>query len=372
MEKISTSIHRCFQEISDPRLESRCRHDLMPILVISLLATIAGADSYNDIELFAKSKKEWLSTFLDLPNGIPSHDTFNRVFSSISPEEFTKCFITWTQSLSESISGVVAIDGKTLRRSFDSAAEPTFLHMVSAWSSGNGLVLGQIRTAAKSNEITAIPQLIDMLDLQDSIVTIDAAGCQKNIAQNILDADADYVLALKANQRGTFEKAQSLFDKIKKGDAHDIFFTQYEKTEKNRGRLETRAVCSIDVSSMDVFASWAGLKNITEIISTREIKERNTTVETRYFISSLPADAELLGKAIRSHWSIENSLHWVLDVVFREDYARNRKDHSAENMATLRRMAINFIKKETSSKTSIRGKRLKAAWSNDYLIKLLA
>ena len=371
MEIVSTSIHRCFQGLNDPRLETRCRHELMPILVISLLAVVAGADSFNDIELFAKSKKDWLCTFLDLPNGIPSHDTFNRVFSSISSEEFSKCFITWTQSLAENIRGVVAIDGKTLRRSFDSAAEPTFLHMVSAWSSENDLVLGQIRTAAKSNEITAIPQLIAMLDLQDSIVTIDAAGCQKNIAQNILDADADYVLALKANQRGTFEKAQSLFAKLKKEDAHDIVFTQHEKTEKNRGRLETRTACSIDVSGMDVFSSWAGLNSISEIISTRETKNHKTTVETRYFISSLPADAESLSKAIRSHWGIENSLHWVLDVVFKEDYARNRKDHSAENMAILRHMAINFIKKETSSKTSIRGKRLKAAWNNDYLIKLL-
>ena len=366
-----TSIHKYFQDITDPRVRNRSSHLFIEILAVALLATLAGAESFNDIELFAKNKKDWLNTFLTLPNGIPSHDTFNRVFSSILPEEFSKCFVAWTKSLAQKIEGVVAIDGKTLRSSFDSASQTSALHMVSAWSAENDLVLGQMRTAAKSNEITAIPKLIAMLDIEGAIVTIDAMGCQKGIAQSILNADADYVLTLKGNQATTLENVKSMFEEIEK-NASQGACTQYETTEKDHGRIETRKTCSINVTGMEEFKEWPGLESVTKIISIREIIGQGKTEETRYYLSSLAADAEKIGLAIRSHWGIENSVHWILDVNFREDYARNRKDYSAENMAILRHMALNLIKKERSSKTSFRGKRLKASWSDDYLVTLLS
>ena len=372
MQTGMTSIHKYFQDITDPRVTNRSSHLFIEILAIALIATLAGAENFNDIELFAKNKEVWFGTFLTLPGGIPSHDTFNRVFSLILPEEFSKCFIAWTKSLAQKIEGVVAIDGKTLRSSFDSASQTSALHMVSAWSAENELVLGQIRTAAKSNEITAIPQLIAMLDLEGATVTIDAMGCQKGIAQSILNAGADYILALKGNQGNTLGNVKSIWEEIEKNVSHRAFYTQYETTDKDHGRIETRKVYSINVTGMEEFKEWPGLKSVTKIVSSREIIGQGTTEETRYYLSSLQADAKKIGLAVRSHWGIENSLHWILDVNFREDHARNRKDHSAENMAILRHMALNLIKKERSTKTSFRGKRHKASWSDDYLLSFLS
>jgi predicted transposase YbfD/YdcC len=367
-----TSIHKYFQDIFDPRVKNRSSHLFMDILVIALLAILAGAESFNDIELFAESTEAWLRTFLELSGGIPSHDTFNRIFSLILPEEFSKCFIAWTQALAQKIEGVVAIDGKTLRGSFDSASKTSALHMVSAWSSENELVLGQIRTSAKSNEITAIPELIAILDLEGSTVTIDAMGCQKKIAQSIMNAGADYILNLKRNQENTLESVKYLFEWEETNNFGGVFCTQYETLDKDHGRIETRKVYSIDVNDMEEFKEWPGLESVTKLVSIREIVGKTSTEEVRYYLSSLPADAEKIGTAVRLHWGIENSLHWILDVNFGEDYARNRKGHSAENMAILRHMAVNLIKKERSSKRSFRGKRLKASWSNDYLINLLS
>jgi predicted transposase YbfD/YdcC len=345
----------------------------MDILVIALCATISGAEGFNDIELYGKSKEEWLRTFLALPNGIPSHDTFNRVFASLSPEEFSKCFIKWTASLAEKLKGVVAIDGKTLRRSFSSSSKTTALHMVSAWSSENELVLGQIRTAAKSNEITAIPQLISILDIRGCTVTIDAMGCQKDIAQKIKDGEANYILALKGNQGNTMDATEFLFKCEEKDGFRGVFHTEYETLEKNHGRIEKREIYSVGIpNDIEEFTEWPGLKSVTMVVSTREITGEEPTMERRYYLSSLPARAEQIGKAIRDHWGIENSLHWILDVDFREDCARNRKNHSAENMAILRHMVVNLVKKEKSSKTSFRGKLLKASWNDDYVLKLLS
>jgi len=234
------------------------------------------------------------------------------------PEEFSKCFIAWTQALAQKIEGVVAIDGKTLRGSFDSASEKSALHMVSAWSSENEIVLGQIRTAVKSNEITAIPQLIAMLDLEGSIVTIDAMGCQKEIAKDILNEGADYILALKGNQKNTLESVQCIFNWEEKNNFRGIFCTQHETVEKDHGRIETRKAYSIDVSGMEGFEEWAGLKSITKLVSIREVIGREPTEEIRYYISSLTAEAKKIGTAIRSHWGVENGLHWILDVNFRE------------------------------------------------------
>jgi predicted transposase YbfD/YdcC len=373
MSETRSSVHQYFAELTDPRKESHIHHLLLDILFIALCAVICGAESFYDMELFAKSKNDFFCSFLDLPNGIPSHDTFNRILSRLSPDEFRKCFIKWSQALSQKLKGVVAIDGKTLRRSFDSASKKMPIHLVSAWSAENRMVFGQIKTAAKSNEITAIPELIALLDLEGCIVTIDAMGCQKNIAQKILEAGADYILGLKGNQGNTFSAAKILFECEEKDGFEGVSHTSYETLEKEHGRIERREIHSVSIpEDIEEFRNWPGLQSITKVISTREIIGKGVSTECRYYLSSLAPDAELIGKAIRAHWGIENSLHWVLDVDFREDYARNRKDHSAENLAILRHMALNFIRKDASSKTSLRGRRLKAGWDTHYLIKLLS
>ena len=369
----NTSIHEYFKDLPDPRKDCRTRHLLMDILSIVLCAMVGGAETFNDIELFARSKEEWLRGFLPLPNGIPSHDTFNRVFSMLSPEAFNECFIAWTQALAKKLKGVVAIDGKTLRRSFGSASKATALHVVSLWSAQNELVMGQIRTAAKSNEITAIPKLLEMLDIEGCTVTIDAMGCQKEIARKVLERGADYVFGLKGNQENTFDAVKYLFEWEEKDNYRGVFHTRNETTEKDHGRFEKREVYSIgNLEDFDEFDEWPELKSVTMVISTREVMGQKPTTERRYYLSSLKADAETIGRAIREHWGIENKLHWVLDMNFREDYARNRKDHSAENMAMMRHMVLNLIRRETSSKTSLRGKRLKASWNDDYILKLLS
>jgi Transposase len=368
-----TSISKHFGALTDPRVEGRTQHSLLDVLTIVLCGVIGGAEGFNDIELFAECKESFFRTFLELRGGIPSHDTMNRVMSLLSPQEFGRCFTEWVQSLSSALKGVVAIDGKTLRRSFDNAGRKNCLHMVSAWASETGLVLGQLSTDEKSNEITAIPKLLSILDLKGSIVTIDAMGCQVAVAQNILDSGGDYVLALKGNQGDSLESVKHLFAWEKKNGFQGVSCTQHLSEEKDHGRMETRRVISIgaleDIDSL-CLGKWPGLLSVTMVESTREIRDMATT-ECRYYISSLPANAKTIGQAIRSHWGIENSLHWVLDVVFHEDDARNRKDHSAENMAIVRHIALNMIKMNTS-KGSLKGKRKKAGWDNSFLIKIIA
>ena len=269
--------------------------------------------------------------------------------------------------------GVAAIDGKTLRKSFDSASKTTALHVVSLWSAENELVMGQIRTETKSNEITAIPKLLEMLDITGCTITIDAMGCQKEIAKKILDCGADYILGLKGNQGNIFDAVKHLFDWEEKDDYRGVVHTGYETLEKDHGRIEKREVYSIgNLEEFDDLVVWPGLKSVTMVISTREVMGKNPATELRYYLSSLEADAENIGSAIRAHWGIENKLHWILDVNFHEDYARNRTNHSAENMAILRHMVLNLIKKENASKTSFRGKRLKASWNDNYILQLLS
>jgi predicted transposase YbfD/YdcC len=369
-----TSINQCFNDLTDPRVLGRSQHNLSDILTIVLCATISGADGFNDIEMFARCKESFFRTFLELPNGIPSHDTINRVMSMISPDEFSKCFAEWVKLLSKRISGIIAIDGKTLRGSFNNAESRDCLHMVSAWSVENGLVLGQTRTKEKSNEITAIPLLLSMLDIEDSVVTIDAMGCQTEIAQKILDGGGDYVLALKGNQGNSHEAVELLFKWEKNNNFSSVTHSEYSTVEKDHGRIETRNVFSIgklDVIEGLGLEKWPGLNSVTLVESIREIKGKST-IEYRYYLSSLAADAERIGKTVRGHWGIENSLHWVLDVAFKEDKARNRKDHSASNMTIIRHMAVNVVKNDKSSKTSIRGRRLKAGWDDEYLLKLIS
>lgn len=371
-ENPSATIVEHFGGLEDPRMDRTKLHPLINILVIALCAVISGADNWVDIELFGQSKREWFAKFLDLSNGIPSHDTFGRVFSLLDAEQFQSCFTNWVQAICEMLKGqVVAFDGKTLRRSHNRTIGKDAIHMVSAWATQNRLVLGQTKVDAKSNEITAIPALISLLELSGCIITIDAIGCQKKIAQKIVDQGADYVLALKANQGTLYTDAQALFE-----DARAIGFDDcdyHQTVDKGHGRIEIRECWATAhpeyLAAVFKPEQWAGLQTLNMVRTERRIGDTRET-QTRYYISSLPGNAKQLLHAVRDHWQIENRLHWVLDVSFREDDSRIRTGNAAQNMATLRHMALNLLKQE-SSKRSIRGKRLKAGWDEDYLAHVL-
>lgn len=371
-EKKAVAIVEHFKNIEDPRVDRGKLHNLMDIIAIAICAVICGADTWEDIELFGEAKHEWLKQFLELPNGIPSHDTFGRVFSIISPVEFQRSFLNWVKAITESIEReVVAIDGKTSRRSYDKSKGKGAIHMVSAWATANRVVLGQVKTEDKSNEITAIPELLDILALNGCIVTIDAMGCQKSIAAGIIDKGADYVLALKGNQGTLHEDIKLFFQDAKETSFKGIHHDFYKTIDGDHGRIETRRYSIVsDIEWLEGKADWKEIKSIGMVESEREIGDK-ITKETRYYISSLPSNAKLFGDAVRKHWGIENSLHWVLDVVFREDECRIRKGHAAENFAVLRHIALNLIREEKSIKRGAKGKRLKAGWDNDYLSKIL-
>ena len=369
------SILGCFASLEDPRIDRSKRHKLLDIIAISICAIICGADSWVHIEMFGKSKEEWFRTFLELPGGIPSHDTFGEVFSRLDPEQFQSCFMDWTREVAQLAQGeVVAIDGKTVRRSHDRHSERRAIHLVNAWASANTLTLWQVKTEEKSNEITAIPQLLQMLELNGCIVTIDAMGCQKPFAQGIVDRGAGYVLAVKENQGQLNEDVRDLFAGAEEfgfeGVPHDYATT----LNKGHGRIERRECWVIsDPDCLDYLSTghdWPGLRSVVKVVGRRGTAE-GTTAQPRYYISSLNASAESLLGAVRAHWSIENSLHWSLDVTFREDQCRVRKDHSPQNMATLRQISHNLLKKETSLKVGLQGKRLQAGWREDYLLKVL-
>ena len=336
---------------------------------------ICGADSWVYIELFGKSKLEWFQTFLELPHGIPSHDTFGDVFSRLDPEQFQQCCMAWTQAVSDLVPReVVSIDGKTVRRSHDRNAGKRAIHLVSAWASANTLTLGQVKTTEKSNEITAIPQLLQMLELQGCIVTIDAMGCQQEIAQGILDRGAGYVLALQENQGQLYEDVRDRFEGAAEFGFGEVPHDYATTLNQDHGRIERRECWTIsDPSCLEYLSAgqdWPGLRSVVKVVG-RRATPAGTTVQPRYYISSLDAPAERLLKVVRTHWSIENSLHWSLDVTFGEDHCRIRKDHAPQNMATLRQVSHNLLKNETSLKVGIQGKRLQAGWKEDYLLKVL-
>lgn len=368
-EKKAVAIVEQFKNIEDPRIDRGKLHNLMDIIAIAICAVICGADTWEDIELFGEAKHEWLKQFLELPNGIPSHDTFGRVFSIISPVEFQRSFLNWVKAISESIEKeVVAIDGKTSRRSYDRGKGKGAIHMVSAWATANRVVLGQVKTEDKSNEI----KLLDILALNGCIVTIDAMGCQKSIAAGIIDKGADYVLALKGNQGTLHEDIKLFFQDANDTSFKDIRHDFHETIDGDHGRIETRRYWTVsDIDWLEGKADWKELKSIGMVESEREIGDK-LTKETRYYISSLPGNAKLFGDAVRKHWGVENSLHWVLDVVFREDECRVRKGYAAENFAVLRHIALNLVREEKSIKRGVKGKRLKAGWDNDYLGKILS
>jgi predicted transposase YbfD/YdcC len=366
------SIAHHFAELTDPRIDRSRLHDLIDIIAIAICAVVAGADSWDDIEDFGHAKIAWLKTFLGLPNGIPSHDTFRRVFERLDPEEFQRGFLGWIKALHEATERrVIAIDGKTLRRSFDRAKSKSALHLVHAWASANHLLLGQVAVDEKSNEITAIPKLLKMLEITGAIVTIDAMGCQKEIARTIRGRKADYLLALKGNHEHLFEQVVSFFDGACAHGRKGQGIRYHREWSRGHGRDECRRCwATSEIDWLEGRQEWADLRSVVLIESERFIGEA-LTVEERYYLSSLPADAELLNEAVRSHWAVENSLHWVLDVTFHEDASRIKKENAPENFGLLRRLALCLLKQETSSKRSIRGKRLRASWDDGYLLQVM-
>jgi predicted transposase YbfD/YdcC len=367
------SIFTHFSRLRDPRIERTKKHRLMDIIALTICAVISNAEGWEEIEAYGKEKIDFLKTFLELPNGIPSHDTIERVFQRIKPAEFQRCFCEWTQALAREL-GLkhVAIDGKTLRHSFDRAAAKSALHLVSAWSVENHLVLAQQAVDGKSNEITAIPQLLKLLELKGAVVTIDAMGCQKEIAQLIVDQEGDYVLAVKDNHPKLYEYLRSYFLHLHETDFVGVTCDRRVTRDKGHGRREERTYITTAVppEMLEQFPDWAGIQSIGQAVNITQRDGKETT-EVRFFISSLKSNAGRMAKAVRGHWGIENSLHWVLDVTFEEDRSRIRKGHGAENFASLRRLAIILIKR-AALRGSIRRHRKTAAWSNDHLLTLLA
>jgi predicted transposase YbfD/YdcC len=363
-----------FASLTDPRSfhAPNQRHELLAILVIAVCAVICGAEGWEDIEEYGKAQADWFAEILDLPNGIPGHDTFRRVLSRLDPDELTQCFVSWTTVLSDLSGGeIVAIDGKTLRHSFDRAASTKAIHMVSAWAHRNRLVLGQVKVDDKSNEITAIPKLLKMLDLTGATVTIDAMGCQKEIAQVITEQGADYVLALKKNHSNLYEDVTLFLDDAQATDFAEIDHDYHETVDGDHGRIETRRYwITSAIDWLGAKASWANLQSLGLVESRREIGEK-VEIERRYYLVSLPADGIRFGEAVRQHWGVENELHWVLDVSFNEDACRIRKDQGAQTFSVLRHIALNLLKRENPHKRGIKARRKRAGWDRDYLLQVL-
>lgn len=375
------SLVEYFKDLPDPRINRTKEHDLIDVLVIAVCCMLCGGQTFNDMQEFGCSKQEWFKTFLTLRNGIPSHDTFNRVFAALDPKGFLECFLLWTESLRQRLQrDIVGMDGKALRRA--SNKKDQIKYVVSAWAEGNGLVLGQLKVADKSNEITAVPELLRMLELSGCIVTLDAMGCQKKIAKEIIEADADYVLALKGNQETVHEEVKTFLDAaVEERQAQQLpgatlskaaaNLDCYETIEKDHGRFEIRRY--FQSAELKWFADrekWEGLRSVGMVESTREVGGKKT-VERRYFLCSLLLGAKEFARAVRGHWGVENKLHWVMDVCFGEDQSRARMGYASENLATLRRLALNMLNREKTKKRGIKGKQLSAAWNHDYLLLLL-
>ena len=364
----------CFAGLVDPRETRRCDHLLIDILAIAVCAVIACAESWEDIELYGRSKQAWLKTFLALPNGIPSHDTFRRVFMLLDPEAFEACFATWAQSLAVGLEReVVAVDGKTVRRSGSRRHEHGPLHLVSAWASGRGLALGRREVDGKSNEIAAIPELLGVLRLDGCIVTLDAMGCQKEIAERIRAKGADYLLVLKANHGRAFEAVREHFERtcLGRGSGGRPVFDAFDE---GHGRLVRRRVfASPAARELEPLSGWPELTTVLAVETIRGVTGTGKVeAEVRYFLTSCGDDPAVLVQAIRRHWSVENALHWVLDVTFREDDSRVRDRTAARNLALLRKIALNLVARDRRGPASRRGRRKMAAWNDDYMLRIIA
>lgn len=372
-------IVECFEGLPDPRVDRTRAHNLTDILAIGLCSMLTRGEGFTDMEFLGRAQMDWFKTFLELPNGIPSHDTFNRVFSAITPERFLDSFVQWVQGVCGALKGdVVAIDGKALRRA--ASAGEALPHIVSAWASENGLALGQVKVDDKSNEMTAIPKLLDMLTIKGCIVTLDAMGCQKKVADLIAGKEADYILALKGNQGVAHAEFKEFFDhavpagttglptgRMAKPGTMDFF----ESIEKGHGRLDVRRYWhTTDIGWFQDKKRWKALASVGMVESIRTVG-RKRSIERRYYLSSLPLDAETFGKAVRQHWGIENSLHWSMDVTFGEDQSRARTRYAAQNLATLRRLALNLLKNDKTQNLPIRRKRMLAAIDHEFLKGLL-
>lgn len=358
-----------FSALEDPRIERSKTHLLIDLVAIAVIASLCGIDSFEGMAVFAEARLEWLKQFLQLPGGAPSHDTFSRVFARIKPDKFQACFIDWMKAVATMTDGeVVAIDGKTLRHSFDRASSKAAIHMVSAWAVNNSVSLGQFKVDEKSNEITAIPRLVEALCLKGCIVTIDAMGCQREICKKILEAEADYTISLKGNQGTLHDDVKEAFDLLGSDDRRAVHYSTYGK---GHGRTEERHVLVLsDIAEIKEKHQWPGLKSIGLVQSIRTIGEE-TTMEFRYFINSYVPSARKFMDVTRSHWHVENKLHWVLDVTFHDDSSCVRKGHGAENLSTVRRIAINLLKQDKATKKSIPNKQIICAASKDYVFKLL-
>jgi predicted transposase YbfD/YdcC len=363
-----------FKTLEDPRAENLVEHALLDIIGLTICAVICGADSWVDIENYGRAKEEWLKGFLQLSNGIPSHDTIARLFAALKPEQLQKCFISWVKAVAQLQEGeVIAIDGKTLRHSYDKGSGKGAIHMVSAWASQHQLILGQVKVDEKSNEITAIPELLKVLELNGCIVTIDAMGTQKEIAKQIIEGGGDYILSLKGNQGNLHEDVAQLFDWTRKIQFKDVPHEFYQTKEGNHGRIEIRRHWLLEgVEHLIDAHLWTGLARVGVIESERRLPGKAPTIEHRYYLLSLEGDVQRFARAVRSHWGIENQLHWVLDVAFNEDASRIRKDHAPENLGLVRHLALNLIRQDTSARCGIKAKRLKAAWDTSYLSRLLS
>jgi predicted transposase YbfD/YdcC len=374
-----TSIEACFGELTDPRVARTRAHRLGDVVTIALCAVVCGANDWVAVETFGRAKEAWLRTFLPLPGGIPSHDTFGRIFARLDPTEFRQCFLAWVQVVvGELPPQVVAVDGKTSRGSGRRARGEHPLHLLSAWATASGLVLGQEATDVKSNEITALPRLLRLLALEGCVVTIDAMGCQSAIAAQIVEQGADYVLALKANQPTLHATVVAAFADAQRGgrDGWTPAVQDQARTwDKGHGRLERRRYTALSdpdlLACLDPTGAWPSLRSVVQVEAERRGGEQHRG-ETRYYLSSLPPDAALLGQVIRAHWQVENCLHWVLDVQFHEDASHVRVGHEAQNFALLRHFALNLLRQDTSVRGSLAAKRFRAALDHAYLLRLLA
>jgi predicted transposase YbfD/YdcC len=370
-----SSLEEHFTNVTDPR-GPNIEHQLFDIMALAILGTICGADGWVEIEQFGYQKLNWLRQYLWLGHGIPSHDTFGRVFARIDPEEFQASFMNWVQALHEITQGqVIGIDGKQLRGSHNRSQGKRAIYMVSAWAEQNHLVLGQRKVAEKSNEITAIPELLRLLEIKGCIVTVDAIGTQTKIAKQIIQAEGDYLLAIKHNQGKLHRDLEMLFSYDQNRNFEDTSYQYAKEVQKGHGRIDVRE-CWVTadpeyLASVGQAQKWSNLQSIVMIVRKRIIAGEET-IKTRFYISSLEANAKRILTATRQHWGIENGLHWVLDIAFNEDRSRVRKEHAPANLAVLRHMAVNLLKQETSAKGGIKAKRLQAGWNEDYLLKILA